>query len=221
MNDPTSREGSNTEAALASLAERIKAVHAEAERMAIASIDRALEAGRLLLEARDAVPHGGWLPWLKNNCALAERTAQLYMRMARQMALVPKSATVADLSQSFLPAESIRDAAAMLDLVPPSGCRLVADWAGGSRQAIIQPSRTAGCYFVTGIADSPDGGLIVEGTIKPALWWGLAMVLDHLLSKPFLGPERVPWRSLAWQAEVSEPTAKNDLLVDVQAEIGA
>jgi Protein of unknown function (DUF3102) len=29
------------------------------------------------------VPHGQWLPWLKEHCHLSERTAQLYMRCAK------------------------------------------------------------------------------------------------------------------------------------------
>jgi hypothetical protein len=38
--------------------------------------------------------HGGWMPWLREHCALAERTARLYMQVARSGL---KSATVADL----------------------------------------------------------------------------------------------------------------------------
>jgi hypothetical protein len=32
------------------------------------------------------VPHGGWLPWLRDNCSMSERTAQLYMRVAKNRA---------------------------------------------------------------------------------------------------------------------------------------
>lgn len=39
------------------------------------------EAGRLLVEAKDRVPHGQWLSWLSRHCGLEESTAQLYMRI--------------------------------------------------------------------------------------------------------------------------------------------
>ena len=42
----------------------------------------AIEAGALLLEAKEQLKHGQWLPWLKDHCTISERTAQLYMRTA-------------------------------------------------------------------------------------------------------------------------------------------
>jgi hypothetical protein len=47
-----------------------------------------------LIEAKTLVDHGQWLPWLRENCALAERTAQLYMKIAKSGL---ESAMVADL----------------------------------------------------------------------------------------------------------------------------
>jgi hypothetical protein len=59
-----------------------------------------MAAGDLLIKAKaELKQHGAWLPWLKQNCKMSERTAQLYMRMARNReAIEAKSATVADLS---------------------------------------------------------------------------------------------------------------------------
>lgn len=39
--------------------------------------------GNLLLEAKDQLEHGKWLPWIKANCGLSESTAQNYMNAAR------------------------------------------------------------------------------------------------------------------------------------------
>jgi Protein of unknown function (DUF3102) len=39
--------------------------------------EHAIAAGELLLEAKSLVQHGQWLPWLAENCAISERTAQL------------------------------------------------------------------------------------------------------------------------------------------------
>jgi hypothetical protein len=64
-------------------------------------VHHALEAGRLLLEAKAGLPHGAWLPWLQENCAFPERTARLYMKVARELPAHlegDKSATVADLT---------------------------------------------------------------------------------------------------------------------------
>jgi Protein of unknown function (DUF3102) len=44
----------------------------------------AIEAGRLLIRAKEVISHGRWLPWLAANCRFAARTAQTYMRLAEQ-----------------------------------------------------------------------------------------------------------------------------------------
>ena len=62
-------------------------------------MNHAIVAGELLLDAKDLLKHGQWLPWLAENCAISERTAQLYMRCAKNRAAIEaKSATVADLT---------------------------------------------------------------------------------------------------------------------------
>src|SRR5262249_38818802 len=38
---------------------------------------------KLLLEARDLLGHGQWLPWLKEHCRIPERTARRYIEIAR------------------------------------------------------------------------------------------------------------------------------------------
>jgi uncharacterized protein (DUF2235 family) len=57
------------------------------------SIEHAIKAGALLEEAKGLLKHGQWLPWLSDHCGLSDRTAQRYMRLARNA----KSATMADL----------------------------------------------------------------------------------------------------------------------------
>jgi Protein of unknown function (DUF3102) len=49
-----------------------------------ASIEHAIKCGELLIEAKAMLnKHGEWLPWLHEHCELSERTAQRYMRIAR------------------------------------------------------------------------------------------------------------------------------------------
>ena len=93
---------------LLELAARIRAEHEAIHGMLHATVDRAMAAGDLLLEAKVLVKHGEWLPWLKERCEISERTAELYMRCAKHRTTIEsrKSATVADFN--------LRDAALLL-----------------------------------------------------------------------------------------------------------
>lgn len=80
------------------LARRINAEHAACEAAARDALHHALEAGRLLIDAKGQVQHGEWLGWIEANCTCAPRTAQLYMRVARRWPeLESKAQRVADL----------------------------------------------------------------------------------------------------------------------------
>ena len=81
------------------LAQKINEHHDEAKNAMKKGLEHAIAAGRLLLEAKEMVPHGKWLPWLEANCTVADRTAQLYMRVSRESKTIEaKYATVADLT---------------------------------------------------------------------------------------------------------------------------
>lgn len=43
-----------------------------------------LGIGQRLIEAKEMLPHGEWLPWLTERVDFSERTAQYYMRLARE-----------------------------------------------------------------------------------------------------------------------------------------
>jgi hypothetical protein len=84
---------------LADLAARINTAHEAAAAALKSSVIHAMQAGDLLIEAKKQVGHGEWLPWLKANFAFSDRTARLYMQVARSRADVEaKMATVADLT---------------------------------------------------------------------------------------------------------------------------
>jgi hypothetical protein len=88
----------------------IRTEHEACCRAARTSLEHAIKCGTLLLEAKDMLEHGQWLSWLHDNCRLSERTAQRYMRLARN----PKSATVADLGVAA--ADRMLAASGRLDL---------------------------------------------------------------------------------------------------------
>jgi Protein of unknown function (DUF3102) len=68
---------------LADLANRANTEHHAYEATQSAAIAHAIACGTALLEAKAMLPHGEWLPWLADNVDFGERTAQHYMRIAR------------------------------------------------------------------------------------------------------------------------------------------
>jgi hypothetical protein len=98
---------------LVDLAARIRIEHEATASALKSSVEHAMAAGELLIEAKSQLKHGQWLPWLAEHCVIPERTAHLYMRLARNRPEIEISATpVADMS--------IRGAVALLT-VPRRG----------------------------------------------------------------------------------------------------
>lgn len=84
---------SNQLAVLNGLATDINREHLMAEEAARTAVTHALRAGELLIQAKAAVDHGAWLAWLRSNVSFSMRTAQGYMRLARELpALEPEKA---------------------------------------------------------------------------------------------------------------------------------
>jgi hypothetical protein len=69
---------------LADLASEIGEAHRQCVAAASSALEYARRAGELLIEAKARVAHGEWLPWLKANFDFSEKTAQNYMRLARE-----------------------------------------------------------------------------------------------------------------------------------------
>ena len=84
---------------LAQLAKVINREHDLACQAIRTGLEHALTAGDLLQQAKAKVQHGDWLAWLEANCTVSERTAQAYMRLAREWPRLsdPKAQRVADL----------------------------------------------------------------------------------------------------------------------------
>jgi len=68
---------------LTTLATAINDEHRACVQALRAGLAHAIRAGELLIEAKAAVAHGEWLPWLSSHFEGSERTAQAYMRVAR------------------------------------------------------------------------------------------------------------------------------------------
>jgi ParB family chromosome partitioning protein len=76
---------------LSRLARRINSAHAAAEDASRKVVEHAVEAGRLLIEAKAALPHGSWYPWLKANVYVTPRSCRYYMRLAKVIRDMPES----------------------------------------------------------------------------------------------------------------------------------
>jgi len=51
------------------------------ERAAIIRAKHVLDTGRALIEAKSLLKHGRWLPWLKENCDIPDRSVRLCMQL--------------------------------------------------------------------------------------------------------------------------------------------
>ena len=84
---------------MSNIATAINAAHDKAETAKREGTLYAMEAGRLLIEAKATVAHGGWDDWLKVNVKFSPRTARLYMQAYRYVGSDPaKRQRVADMS---------------------------------------------------------------------------------------------------------------------------
>jgi hypothetical protein len=61
----------------------MNAEHRAYESTQAAALEHAIAAGDALIEAKARLPHGEWLPWLREHAEFGERTARHYMAIAR------------------------------------------------------------------------------------------------------------------------------------------
>jgi hypothetical protein len=108
---------------LTALASRITAREKEidevcnnAVRMGLHAIQLAFQQGDDLLDAKENMPHGQWLPWLEANFPKDHSLAARYMRLAK----VPKL----ERSPILQDAKSVNEAFRMLGIIAPEPARL-------------------------------------------------------------------------------------------------
>ena len=79
----------------------------------------AVEIGRRLVEAKELLPHGEWLPWLQQETDFSERTAQIYMKIFREYGAAQESLFGAEVNTQTFADLPISKALALLS-VPES-----------------------------------------------------------------------------------------------------
>lgn len=77
--------------------DEINTLHAEVVGSMRNAFEKAIRLGELLTEIKEDQGHGYWLPWLKKNTSISERSAQDYMLIFDHRKDF-KSATIADLA---------------------------------------------------------------------------------------------------------------------------
>lgn len=84
---------------LEEIAYQINTEHQELQKACSKALIHAYNTGQLLIKAKGKLKQNNqhWLPWLQDNCPFAEKTAQNYMRIAKDWETIEKSANIADL----------------------------------------------------------------------------------------------------------------------------
>jgi hypothetical protein len=201
---------------LVDLAARIKTEHTAVSSALKESLRHAIAAGELLLQAKDQVPHGQWLPWLEEHCSISERTAQLYMRVAKNRTEIENQIrnVIADLT--------LNEAAALLAL--SSDVRKLLQFAkeidGQDPEAVIKACIEAGVAVIHSPNYNPLAGRNDAErrewalfTLYLAAQMGKAAASYHvewLLQRPFqnvgewLGPEGDKWHPTSWMRPIPD-----------------
>lgn len=182
---------------LSNYAGQINAEHDQATEKAREAIQHAIRCGEFLLEVKDILDHGVFLPWIRENCIFAERTAQRYMKLASKSAAVSHlpsiRAALAALEGEKIPKNESESV--VLDLAPPPGCGRLGLMSDKSELWII-PSTSLDFYFITLVTpddddDFGDCGCLVEGTRRPVPCELLSDTLN-VLCKSYL-VESIQW----------------------------
>ena len=161
----------NTSNRLPVLAAEINQSHVLAMQHSGRAVQHALRCGDLLIEAKAKIPHGQWLPWLRQNVDFSERSVQAYMRVAVRLGRNPQR--VADLSLRDAMREVPRPAAmgfaprSMLNL--PTCCRAFAPTA-----PTVRPIRKIGRWTTQRLVPTASGKSTACFTAMAFAWKTIA-----------------------------------------------
>lgn len=117
--EPTKKKGSRKVAAraktratsrladLSRLAEMIRVQHIAALNSVTRAVQFAVNAGELLLKAKEHCPHGTFMAWIEDNCLFKYSTAARYMKAAQQKSTNVEFRTLSELFPSGQPMETL------------------------------------------------------------------------------------------------------------------
>lgn len=146
-------------------AESVRELVAASDALASQSIEKALEAGHLLIAAKTECKHGEWLPFLKR-AGVGERKAQRLMKLAAS-GLNPSAVTGFGgirAALEFLARRRLPKAHEGLCITPHSSMENPFE---AFEAAFIWPSRSAGFFHGAYFADDGSGGMVVTYSKRP------------------------------------------------------
>lgn len=188
-------------------AAQIQAHHQAAHAAADKAIEHAKEAGRLLIEVKDSLPHGDFTGWVENHLTVSMRQAQRYMAAAQGRDLV-RSKTKSDTVSFLTCSEPKSDSKTLAEIFAP-------EWVPMKGYGYVCATDT-GAYWVIESSDHPgyfhvcrfygDDGGIYDGTRRPVA----AVAVEATLKSLDLDvPSNSPWDVFKGEAAArpfGEPT---------------
>lgn len=196
---------------LSTLADQINDHHRKAESAIRSGLDHALEAGRLLIEAKGQCEHGTWGDWLQVKFEGSQRTAQAYMRVAKHRPQI-------EAERNGVALLSFRDAVKLLATPRPdepaaSDVSLPGEFAPGSGRCLtgshllypmtvyVAESIEHPGYWHVLIIDWRPQNVINAGTVagfcRPIIARYLAEGFRDVLKRECLDPGQFEWRVAA------------------------
>lgn len=149
--------------AAAGLADRIKAEIAAGEAAGRKTVEHFRLAGLALIEAKERLPHGHFLPFLAEEVKIKARTAQAYMRLACELPKLPekKAQRVAHLSFRDAMVELANTSKKLAALPAPAADKAIVDARDHTLKKVIGSAvaaeKTAARYT------SVPGGVVIIG----------------------------------------------------------
>lgn len=163
-------------AASAELADTIKAEIAAGEAAGRKTVEHFRLAGLALIEAKERLPHGHFLPFVDDEVKIKRRTAQAYMRLARELPKLPekKAQRVAHLSFRDALAELASTSKKLAALPAPDADKVIADARDHTVKRSVdsavaeQKKRATYAHFPNGIlmvgeGAAPEPRKVIEG----------------------------------------------------------
>lgn len=170
----------------AALAAEIRQEHQRVHQAIAAGLSHAKEAGRLLLEARQHIPHGGWIRFVEHDCGLSrsiaagyirvcerwtelephvQRVAHLPLRKALALLAEPKASTTANSDDL----ERQADEFLALCFAIPANATMLAETEidGLAVYLYVRPSDHDGFHFYNVMYDREDGSATIDGMKRP------------------------------------------------------
>lgn len=180
------------------MAADINRLHELANKSADEAIDYAKQAGLLLIEAKAALKHGEWLPWLEANVFVTPRQVQQYIQVAQRRPLPARTLASKPAPANATPVSHIEVDAPRLFPGDPDAAEFVPE--GGFVYAVVLTDTTVfavepslkhpGYFFVSKMDAATDMAVY---TRRPV---GVAWVEGNLQYYGLAKPSAAAWRTL-------------------------